>query len=81
MVQEFTLSRILAPFLKENPKIVKPRKSWIVLKPSFRLSHLRGQERVSKGSGEGREKVRKGLGRGQVKARNGERVKRWSREV
>ena len=40
MVQEFTLSRILAPFLKENPKIVKPRKSWVVLKPSFRFSHL-----------------------------------------
>ena len=43
MVQEFTLSRILAPFLKENPKIVKPRKNKTqlsILQPSFRFSHL-----------------------------------------
>jgi len=48
MVQEFTLSRILAPFLKENPKIVKPRKNKTqlsILQPSFRFSHLAGFER------------------------------------
>jgi len=32
--------RVLGPFSKENPKIVKPRKSWVVLQPSFRFSHL-----------------------------------------
>ena len=42
MVQELTLSRVLGPFSKENPKIVKPRKSWVVLQPSFRFSDLEG---------------------------------------
>ena len=34
--------RVLGPFSKENPKIVKPRKSWVVLQPSFRFSLLSG---------------------------------------